>query len=199
MFSPIASASSRARTLTQRSVSSASTTRASAACALTLHTGWPRTKLVLHSTAPTEDYLPLMANKKFLRNIIAKNDEPLEPDELIVTAEKLLRQDLFGLQKYLLWGIEPYCVTIRDSRLKQDYIHEVEKAVQNQMKGAFQNYKALKAKYKDETTATREFIRAKSPKNFQGLIESVDAWVASQVGKAEKKVAEKLGDDETQA
>jgi hypothetical protein len=86
---------------------------------------WPRTKMVLHSTAPTEDYLPLLATRPFLRNIIAKNDDPLEPDELIITAEKLLRQDLFGLQKYLLWGVEPYRVEIRDSRLKQDYIQEV--------------------------------------------------------------------------
>lgn len=86
---------------------------------------FPRTKMVLHSTAPTEDYLPLMADRKFLRNVIAKNDEPLEPDELIITAEKLLRQDLFGLQKYLLWGVEPYCVKIQESRLKQDYIQEV--------------------------------------------------------------------------
>ena len=88
-------------------------------------THWPRTKMVLHSTAPTEDYLPLLASRPFLRNIIAKNDDPLEPDELIITAEKLLRQDLFGLQKYLLWGVEPYRVEIRDSRLKQDYIQEV--------------------------------------------------------------------------
>ena len=86
---------------------------------------WPKTKLVLHSTAPTEDYLPLMASRPFLRNIIAKNDDPLEPDELIITAEKLLRGELFGLQKYLLWGVEPYRVEIRDSRLKQDYIQNV--------------------------------------------------------------------------
>ena len=86
---------------------------------------FPRTKLVLHSTAPTEDYLPLMASRRFLRNIIAKNDEPLEPDELIITAEKLLRQDLFGLQKYILWGVEPLTVQIKSSRDKQDYIHQV--------------------------------------------------------------------------
>lgn len=91
----------------------------------TVEERWPRTKLVLHTTAQTEDYLPLMAERRFLRNLIAKNDEPLEPEELIITAEKLLRGDLFGLQKYLLWGVEPYCVTIRDSRLKQDYINEV--------------------------------------------------------------------------
>lgn len=87
----------------------------------------------------------------------------------------------------------------REPRIKmeaKDYLHEVEKAVHVQMKGAFQQYKALKAKYKDETTATREFIRTKSPQSFQGLVESVDSWVASQVGKAEKKVAERLGDEE---
>jgi hypothetical protein len=86
---------------------------------------WPRTRLVLHTTAQTEDYLPLMAKHRYLRNLIAKNDEPLEPDELIITAEKLLRQDLFGLHKYLLWGVEPYCVTIKESQRKQDYISEV--------------------------------------------------------------------------
>jgi CheY-like chemotaxis protein len=88
-------------------------------------TRYPRSKMVLHSTEPTEDYLPLLATRPWLRNIIAKNEDPLEPDELIITAEKLLRQDLFGLQKYLLWGVEPYRVEIRDSRLKQDYISEV--------------------------------------------------------------------------
>ncbi len=86
---------------------------------------YPGSKLVLHSTAPTEATLPLMATRPFLRNIIAKNEEPLEPDELIITAEKLLRQDLFGLGKYLLWGVEPYRVEIRDSRKKLDYLQEV--------------------------------------------------------------------------
>ncbi len=86
---------------------------------------YPGAKLVLHSTAPTEANLPLMATRPFLRNIIAKNEEPIEPDELIITAEKLLRQDLFGLGKYLLWGVEPYRVEIRDSRKKLDYLQAV--------------------------------------------------------------------------
>lgn len=90
-----------------------------------LDTSWPRTRLVLHTTAPTEDYLPLMAKRRWLRNMIAKRDDPLEPDELIVTAEKLLRKDLFGLQKYLMWGVEPYCLRIRDSASKPRYIGAV--------------------------------------------------------------------------
>lgn len=86
---------------------------------------WPRTPLVLHTITSTEEYLPLMAGRSFLRNMIAKRGDPLEPDELIITAEKLLRQDLFGLQKYLLWGVEPYCVPISDSTRKHGYIRTV--------------------------------------------------------------------------
>ena len=78
----------------------------------------------------------------------------------------------------------------------KDYLHEVEKAVNNQMKGAFRQYRALKAKYHDEAAATADFIRAKSPQNFQGLIDNVDAWVQQQVNKAEKSVARKLGEDD---
>jgi hypothetical protein len=86
---------------------------------------FPRTRLVLHATARTEDYLPLMAERHYVRNLIAKNDTPLEPEELIITAEKLLRQDLFGLEKYLMWGIQPYRLEIRDSREKPDYVRQV--------------------------------------------------------------------------
>ncbi len=87
----------------------------------------------------------------------------------------------------------------REPRIKmeaKDYLHEVEKAVHNQMKSAFGQYKGLKERYKDETEATRAFIKEKSPKTFQGLIENVDVWVGGQVKKAEKKVARKLGDEE---
>jgi hypothetical protein len=85
----------------------------------------PATPLVLHTITSSEEYLPLMVGRRFLRNMIAKRGDPLEPDELIITAEKLLRQDLFGLQKYLLWGVEPYCVRICDSTRKHSYIRTV--------------------------------------------------------------------------
>lgn len=78
----------------------------------------------------------------------------------------------------------------------KDYVHEVEKAVHNQMKGAFQQYRALKEKYADEGEAARAFIQAKSPKQFKGLVETVDHWIGAQVGKAEQAVAGKLGAEE---
>jgi hypothetical protein len=87
----------------------------------------------------------------------------------------------------------------REPRIRmeaKDYVHEVEKAVSNQMKAAFGQYQGLKKRYKDEREATRAFIKEKSPKTFQGLIESVDGWVGTQVKKAEDKVAQKLHDEE---
>jgi hypothetical protein len=90
-----------------------------------LHGAHPNTCLVLHATARTENYLPLMAERRYVKNLIAKNDEPLDPDELIVTSAKMLKRDLFGLDKYLMWGVEPYRVEIRESRLKLEYVHAV--------------------------------------------------------------------------
>jgi CheY-like chemotaxis protein len=91
----------------------------------TMEQRYPRTRLVLHTTAPAETYVPLMAERRFLRNLIAKSDEPLDADELIITAEKMLSGDLFGLEKYMLWGVQPQSVEIRDSRLKLEYVQEV--------------------------------------------------------------------------
>jgi hypothetical protein len=85
----------------------------------------PSTKVVLHVTSRTEDYLPLMAERRNLRNLIAKNEAILEAEELICTSEKILRGDIFGLEKYLQWGIEPYRLRIDDSRGKPDYIKQV--------------------------------------------------------------------------
>jgi hypothetical protein len=85
----------------------------------------PECRVVLHATAPSEDYLPLLAERRFVRNLVAKNNEPLEPEELITTAEKLLRGDLFGLDKYLLWGVSPLRIEIRDSRDKHAYLREI--------------------------------------------------------------------------
>lgn len=76
----------------------------------------------------------------------------------------------------------------------RDYVHEVEKAVHNQMRSAFRQYKALKTKYRDEAAASLAFMRAKSPQGFQGLVDNVDSWVRDQVGRAEKSVARRLGE-----
>ncbi|MHB8634562.1 MAG: hypothetical protein ACYDBQ_11465 [Thermoplasmatota archaeon] len=86
----------------------------------------------------------------------------------------------------------------REPRIRkdpEDYVHEMEQAVHEQMKSAFRQYKVLKAKYRDEAQAAAEFLQTRSPETFRGLISSVDDWVRVQVGRAEKKVATKLGEE----
>lgn len=85
----------------------------------------PSTLFVLHTTESSEDYMPLLRSRPYLRNLIAKNEEPLEPDELIVTAEKLLRKDIFGLNKYLRWGVEPLSLRINVAHDKSAYLAKV--------------------------------------------------------------------------
>ena len=85
----------------------------------------PRSKIVLHTSCPPREYLPLMEEKPFLCHLIAKNETEIDPDELIITAEKLLREDFFGLEKYLLWGVEPLCLRIEESMRKQEYLDAV--------------------------------------------------------------------------
>jgi hypothetical protein len=82
-------------------------------------------RVVLMTSTATEDYLPLFKEFKFVRNLVARNAAPLEPEELIVTAGKLLRKDIFGLGKYLMWGVEPYTVQLRSSAKKAEYMREV--------------------------------------------------------------------------
>lgn len=86
----------------------------------------------------------------------------------------------------------------REPRIRkdaEDYLHEIERAVQGQMRGAFRQYKVLKARYKDEAAATADFIKTKSPKSWENLIDNVDEWVKVQVGRVEKTVGKRLGED----
>jgi hypothetical protein len=41
------------------------------------------------------------------RNLVA-NDSVVLAEELVVTIQKILRGDLFGLEKYMTWGVEPH-------------------------------------------------------------------------------------------
>ncbi len=86
---------------------------------------FPRTKTVLHISESVSSYVPLMISHPSIRHLIAKTDQPLDIEELMVTSEKLLRNDLFGMEKYLLWGCDPRVVEITDSRDKALYVREV--------------------------------------------------------------------------
>jgi hypothetical protein len=54
---------------------------------------------------------------------------PILAEELTITAQKLLRGDLFGLEKYLLWGAQPREVTLVRSSHRHELIELVSQAV----------------------------------------------------------------------
>lgn len=66
----------------------------------------PATRLLMLSeSAARESFADLFTNR-LLTNLVARNDD-VDAWELIVTVQKLLRRDVFGMEKYFSWGVEP--------------------------------------------------------------------------------------------
>lgn len=85
----------------------------------------PGVRILLLSQERTKDDLVSLFNAGFLTNLIAKNTE-IETEEIVITVEKILRGDLFGLEKYLTWGISPEAETITHSRGKDEALSALE-------------------------------------------------------------------------
>jgi hypothetical protein len=81
--------------------------------------------LVLTSSQEKERFIELLSQEA-LTNIIAKN-HAVHASELIVTVQKIMRNDVFGIDKYLTWGIHAHEVTITSSNQKSEIIDQVEK------------------------------------------------------------------------
>src|SRR5690606_30874920 len=54
-----------------------------------------------------EDYVRLFGTRT-LTNLLAVNNKEVDVDDLIVTLQKLLRRDVFGLEKYFVWGASSF-------------------------------------------------------------------------------------------
>lgn len=61
--------------------------------------------LMVSECAARESFADLFASR-ILTNLVARNDD-VDVWELIVTVQKLLRRDIFGIEKYFSWGVEP--------------------------------------------------------------------------------------------
>ncbi|OGQ84191.1 MAG: hypothetical protein A2289_10705 [Deltaproteobacteria bacterium RIFOXYA12_FULL_58_15] len=73
----------------------------------------PPPVLVVTSSKDRESFLDLLDNQ-VLTNLIAKTDD-LSGNELVVTVQKIIKNDVFGLEKYLTWGAEIIENTITNS------------------------------------------------------------------------------------
>ncbi|HUH04680.1 MAG TPA: hypothetical protein VML75_21940 [Kofleriaceae bacterium] len=79
--------------------------------------------LLLHAAARDYRMLFQELQQHGLANLLA-HDREISPRELIVTLQKILRHDIFGLDKYFGWGVESFGQRIRSSRDTRDAVDE---------------------------------------------------------------------------
>ena len=67
-----------------------------------------------------DDFVPLFAGHT-ITNLLAKN-ESVDAEDLIVTLQKILRRDVFGIEKYFVWGVEMVTTSVTKSSEKERVI-----------------------------------------------------------------------------
>jgi CheY-like chemotaxis protein len=77
---------------------------------------------------PAPDDVPRLLDLGAVTNLLV-HPMPILAEELTITAQKLLRGDLFGLEKYLLWGPQPREVTLARSTERTDLVETVSASV----------------------------------------------------------------------
>jgi CheY-like chemotaxis protein len=65
--------------------------------------------------------VPRLFSTASLTNLLV-NPMPMLAEELSITALKLLRRDLFGLEKYLSWGAQPVATTLDDAQQRSGIV-----------------------------------------------------------------------------
>lgn len=80
--------------------------------------------VVIVSEKRNKEHLTSLFSHDELRNLIARNDH-IQEEEVIVTVEKLLRKDIFGMEKYFTWGVDIKTFDIRNSADKESIVQAV--------------------------------------------------------------------------
>jgi len=89
----------------------------------------PPAVLILTASKEKADLISLLSHK-VLTNLFAKNTD-LKATELIVTVQKIITNDIFGIDKYLTWGVDVHEETIVSSAKEasvdrlQDYLRSI--------------------------------------------------------------------------
>ena len=84
-------------------------------------------KVLLLSAGTMRAGLPNMFGTKSLTNLLATSgDDELDVDGLIVTCQKILRRDIFGLEKYFVWGVPTRTARINKSAEKDALLAQMQ-------------------------------------------------------------------------
>lgn len=84
----------------------------------------PQTKIVLMTSEYLPTYLPTLMQLSFMPDIISRSDEDrtFTIKNIGTTVAKLASEDLFGLEKYLAWGVEVREHAVTNSKQRPDLI-----------------------------------------------------------------------------
>ncbi len=84
-------------------------------------------KIILLTEEESKDYISKIKNYPFLSNIIAtkQDDRAFNIKSICTTVSKMTSSDIFGLEKYLNWGVEVKELEIVDSSERQALIDKV--------------------------------------------------------------------------
>lgn len=77
-----------------------------------------QTKILLLAERRNNDEMRNIFNLSFVSNIVAKSHN-FDPDELIITVGKIIRNDIFGAEKYLCYGAMPIAYEVSSSSQKE--------------------------------------------------------------------------------
>ena len=85
----------------------------------------PRRPTLLLSGSLSPDELKDLFSSGALTNVLALSGSAVDVSDLLVTAQKFLRGDIFGLEKYFGWGVEPLGWRVRGSDGKRPALEAI--------------------------------------------------------------------------
>jgi CRP-like cAMP-binding protein/CheY-like chemotaxis protein len=88
----------------------------------------PNVGLVLMTSDQIPAYLPALRKLSAIPHIVSRDesDRTFTVKNIMTTVTKLLSRDLFGLEKYLSWGVEIQSLSIVSSKQRADLITQVD-------------------------------------------------------------------------
>ena len=89
----------------------------------------PNTKTVLLTSDNMEVVVDYLKDQPFIGNLLAKNSDSdhylVNVRDLLITTNKLFTNDLFGIEKYLHWGVSPIEYYIRQADERDEYLQSI--------------------------------------------------------------------------
>jgi hypothetical protein len=80
--------------------------------------------LLLFENCKAEDFVDLFG-ARFLTNMLVVNSQGVDVSDLLVTVQKIRSGDIFGLEKYFVWGVEPRSLRVTSSDERGAVLDEI--------------------------------------------------------------------------